>query len=64
MPIPIPTNLRTLLKACGRQGRKDVAAADDAVAAHVQQSEGDAQAFLRRGGDLLRFAFRTGKRTV
>lgn len=53
-----PYSLRTLLEARGRQGRKDVAAADDAVAAHVQQSEGDAQAFLRRGGDLLGFAFR------
>ena len=42
MPISILTISGTLLKARGRQGRKDVAAADDAVAAHVQQAEGDA----------------------
>jgi hypothetical protein len=40
------------LKTRGRQRGKDVAAPDDAVAAHVQETEGDAQAALGAGGDL------------
>ena len=40
------------LKTRGRQRGKDVAAPDDAIAAHVQETEGDAQAALGAGGDL------------
>ena len=46
--------IRNRLEARGAERREDVAAAQDAVAAHVQEPEGDAQALLGAGGDLTK----------
>ena len=58
---PWPCGPAAGLEARGRQRGEDVAAPEHAVAAHVQEPEGDAQAPLRAGGDLGAVEDRNGR---